>query len=131
MWRSMIFFKAFIAASTGPFPLAAASNFSPEIFSPRLATERTPTPLVTCRYSSFTRWFCVRSAPASTRISSSLISFFLSANFRKASYTLSSCSCSSSTPNTCKRFFKAARPLRAVNTIELSSMPTSCGSIIS
>ncbi len=44
---SIIFFKALIAASTGPFPLAAASNFSPEMFNPKLATERTPTPLVT------------------------------------------------------------------------------------
>ena len=47
IWRSIILFKALIAASTGPFPLAAASNFSPEMFNPRLATERTPTPLVT------------------------------------------------------------------------------------
>ncbi len=45
----MIFFRARIAASTGPFPEAAASNFSPDMFNPILATERTPTPLVTCR----------------------------------------------------------------------------------
>ena len=38
-----------------PFPLAAASNFSPEMFNPMLATERTPTPLVTCKYSSLIR----------------------------------------------------------------------------
>lgn len=48
-------FRALMAASTGPLPLAQASNFSPEIFSPRLATERTPTPLVTCKYSNLIR----------------------------------------------------------------------------
>ena len=42
-------YRPLMAASTGPFPVDAASKRSPAISSPTLATERTPTPDVTCR----------------------------------------------------------------------------------
>ena len=128
----MIFFSALMAASTGPLPEAAASNFWFEMSSPIEATLFTPLPVVTCRKSSFTACTSAVSAPANISTSASLTSFFWSANCRNLSYILSNFASSfTSTPFTIKRYFKAARPERAVSTIELSSIPTSLGSIIS
>ena len=56
---------AFMAASTGPFPEAAASNFSPAMSNPMLATDFIPTPAVTCRKSSCMRALAVLSFPTS------------------------------------------------------------------
>ena len=49
MRRRMMVLTALMAASTGPLPEEAASKVSPAIVSATLATERTPTPEVTCR----------------------------------------------------------------------------------
>ena len=127
----MAFFTALIPASTGPLPAAASYLLTPDKFKQILATDCTPTPLVTCKYSNLIRWVAVRSFPTNIKTSSSLISFLRSASFKNSSYTLSNFSCSRSTPKTCRRCFNAARPLRAVNTIALSSIPTSFGSMIS
>ena len=76
---------AFMAASTGPFPEAAASNFSPAMSNPMLATDFIPTPAVTCRKSSCMRALAVLSFPTNINISSSLISFLRSASLRNES----------------------------------------------
>ncbi len=49
MVRLIMCFNALMAASTGPLPEAAASNFSPAMINPMLATDLTPTPEVTCK----------------------------------------------------------------------------------
>ena len=132
IWRWIICFSALIEASTGPLPVAAASNTSLAIFSLMAAIGVTPLPDVTCSDSICTRFSVAEVTPARTSRSSSPNCFFLSAISRNFWYILSRCSWSFiSMPRMCRRCFRAARPERAVSTIALSSMPTSLGSIIS
>ena len=131
MSRLIICLSALIPASTGPFPSALAHCTLPNTFKQRSALADA---FLSDTMVSDSNWmglpaFC--SLPASTNTSSSVISFFLSANCKKRWYTSSNFSPVKRMPNDCKRCLRAALPLRAVRTMELSSIPTSLGSIIS
>ena len=54
---------AFMAASTGPFPEAAASNFSPAMSNPMLATDFIPTPAVVGSLVVCVHWLFSLSLP--------------------------------------------------------------------